>query len=365
MTTATFPTTIDALTPSWLTTALREQAGLGDASITAVRAEPIGQGVGILCQLARLHLTYDGVPANAPATLVAKIPTLEQQTRGLVAIFQFYGREVRFYQDLASRVSLAGPRCYYAAHDPTSNDFVLLLEDLGAARLGDQLASCTIADAELAIDELARLHARWWNAPELDALEWVPAADSEVNRAGLMLYPMAWPVWQQRFGGSVSERVVRAGEALGARCGEILARFVDGPRTLCHGDFRLDNLFFATQPGDPALRVIDWQIAIRGVGTYDVGYFITQSLTVEDRRAHEMELLRRYHAALVAGGVGDYSFDDLLEHYRWTALFCFAYPVMGGGLGDLSNERGAALATAMTERSAAAIEDWKADELLA
>ena len=35
-----------------------------------------------------------------------------------------------------------------------------------------------------------------------------------------------------------------------------------------------------------------------------------------------------------------------------------------GGLGDLSNERGLALAQAMTDRSVAAIQDWKADEFL-
>src|SRR5262249_12652812 len=136
MTTAAFPTTIDALTPSWLTIALREQAGLGDASVTAVRTEPIGQGVGILCQLARLHLTYDRAAADAPATVIAKIPTLEPQTRQMVALFQFYEREVHFYRELASRVSLPGPRCYYAAHDPAGNDFVLLIEDLGDARIG-------------------------------------------------------------------------------------------------------------------------------------------------------------------------------------------------------------------------------------
>jgi hypothetical protein len=364
MTTAAFPTTVDALTPSWLTMALREQAGLGDASVTAVRAEPIGQGVGILCQLARLHLTYDDSNVEAPATVIAKIPTLEPQTRQMVALFQFYEREVRFYRELAPRVSLPVARCYYAAHDPGSNDFVLLIEDLGDARIGDQLESCSIEDAERVIDELARLHAAWWNAPELEALDWVPDANSEVNRSGLMLYPMAWPMWKERFGEAVSERVIRAGEALGARYPEILDRLVAGPRTLCHGDCRLDNLFFATDPTHPALRAIDWQIAIRGVGTYDVGYFMTQSLSVDTRRAHEMALLRRYHAALVAGGVTDYGFDQLLEDYRWTALFCFAYPVMGGGLGNLSNERGMALGAAMTARSAAAIEDWKADELL-
>jgi hypothetical protein len=62
--------------------------------------------------------------------------------------------------------------------------------------------------------------------------------------------------------------------------------------------------------------------------------------------------------------VQGYSFDQCLEDYRWTLLFCFAYPVIGGTMGDLSNERGVALATAMMERSATAIMDWDAGKLL-
>jgi hypothetical protein len=113
------------------------------------------------------------------------------------------------------------------------------------------------------------------------------------------------------------------------------------------------------------LQVIDWQIAVRAVGTFDVGYFLTQSVEVPLRRAHELELLGLYYRTLLDGGVRGYSFGDLITDYRWTALFCLAYPVMGGGLADLGNERGVALARAMLQRSAAAIFDWQAGELLA
>ncbi|HZU75816.1 MAG TPA: phosphotransferase, partial [Dehalococcoidia bacterium] len=79
----------------------------------------------------------------------------------------------------------------------------------------------------------------------------------------------------------------------------------------------------------------------------------------------EMDWLQLYHGLLLEGGVAGYSFDQCLEDYRWTAMFCFAYPVMGGGLGDVANDRALALGRAMTERSITAILDWKAHELLA
>ncbi|HLZ69277.1 MAG TPA: phosphotransferase [Dehalococcoidia bacterium] len=364
MTTAALPRSIEALTPAFLTDALREGGVLPRGSVVAVASEPVGQGVGLLCQLARLSLTYDGAPAGVPATLIAKIPSGDEQTKGMANAFGFYAKEVRFYRELAARVSLPAPACWYSALEEASGDFVLLLEDLGAARLGDQLAGCTVEEAALLLRELAKVHAAWWNSPMLDEIDWVPDAGSPINKAGLTLYPLAWPAFVERFGAETPPELLAIGERLGQNVNAILDRFCAGPKTLCHGDYRADNFFFGARPGQPPLRVIDWQIAVRAVGTYDVGYFLTQSLDVPLRRAHELELLGLYHRTLREGGVQDYSFGDLISDYRWTALFCFAYPVMGGGLADLSNARGVALARAMMQRSAAAILDWQAGELL-
>jgi len=356
------PSTLTELTPAWLTEALRAAGYLDDAAVAAVQAEPVGEGVGILCQLARLTLTYDRPAPTAPASLVAKLPTANAQTRGMVALFRFYEREVRFYAEVAPLLDAVRiPRCFYHDFDPASGDFILLLEDLSACRLGDQLAGASVEEVRLAVAELAKLHAAWWNSPRLEGLGWVPVANDPVNKAGLALYPQAWPVCLERFGHALPEAMRRTGERLGACVGAILDRFMAAPRTICHGDYRLDNLFFG---GAAPLTVIDWQIAVRSVGTYDVGYFMSQSVDPNVRRAHELDILRMYHQMLVERGVQGYRFDDCLTDYRWTLLFCFCYPVMGGGLGDLSNERGYALATTIMERSTAAILDWDAGKLL-
>jgi hypothetical protein len=56
----------------------------------------------------------------------------------------------------------------------------------------------------------------------------------------------------------------------------------------------------------------------------DLGLFIVSSLSVADRRAAEMDLLARYHRALVAGGVGNYSLDDLIADYRRSLVWQLA-----------------------------------------
>lgn len=349
------------LTPEWLTAALRDAGHLGDASVVSARVEGVGQGVGVLCQLARIALAYDRPAPGAPARLVAKLPTTDPQTRGMVSLFRFYEREVRFYQELAPSVAVATPRCWAAALDAESGDFALLLDDLGGARAVDQLAGGSAADAALVVDEISALHAAWWGDPRLAELPWLPPVNSDVNRMGLGLYPTAWASFLDRFGDAVSPAARAYGERLGDRVLALLEAVADGPQTVCHGDLRLDNLFFgAARP----VTFIDWQIAGRAVGTYDVAYFVSQSLAPDVRRACERDLLARYHAALVAGGVRGYDFAQCEADYRRAVVFCFVYPVMAGGLGDLGNERGRALAIAMAERSAAALSDWNAPEVL-
>lgn len=364
MTAMALPAGPDLITPEWLTTALRERGYIADASVTSVETEPIGQGVGLLCQLARLTPVYDRDEPSAPRSMVVKLPTHDPQTRAMVNIFRFYEREVRFYRELAPEIGLKTAACYYGEVDGTTGDFALLLEDLATARLGDQLHGCAIDDAKLAIRELAAMHASWWNSPRLDTLAWMPESSDPINKAGVSLYPRAWPLFMVRIGDKLPAQMTAIGEKLGTQITGILDRFVEGPRTLCHGDYRLDNLFFQTTSAPAPLSVIDWQIAIKGVGTYDIGYFMSQSMDIEVRRKHEQDILKMYHELLCEGGVTGYTFDQLLSDYRWTLLFCFAYPVMGGGMGDLSNERGYALATTMMNRSAAAILDWNAGDLL-
>ena len=350
------------LTHEWLTEALCAGTQLGPVRVSAAEVELTGRGTGLLCQLARVTVAYEpGTPAG-PRTLVAKLAAEDADIRGMVGLFRFYEREVRFYEELASALSIAVPRCYWSDYDQGGGDFVLLLEDLGALRAADQLAPGSAHDARLVADLLVDLHARWWNDRSLDALPWLPPVDSEINKLGLGLYAQAWPSFLERLGHRLPQEALEVGERLGSRSMALLEELAYSPRTLCHGDVRLDNIFFGA--GDSRPILLDWQIAGRGVGTYDLAYFMSQSFDPEVRRASEREILARYHAGLLARGVRGYDFEQCLLDYRRSVLFGFVYPVIGGGLGDLANERGHALARVMAERSAAAILDWNAAELL-
>jgi hypothetical protein len=71
------PRTIAEISPAWLTQTLRKYGCITKATITAVNAQVIGQEVGFLDGLARLHLTYDHDEGGAPSSVVVKIPSGE------------------------------------------------------------------------------------------------------------------------------------------------------------------------------------------------------------------------------------------------------------------------------------------------
>lgn len=345
------------LTPEWLSSVLSTEDR--PVSISEVALEPIGVGIGIMSLLFRVTPTYS--EGEGPASLVAKIEPPYEQVRMIAAGYRFYETEVAMYRELSGELGLRPPELYYAAHDPDSDEFVILMEDLGHLRTCDQLDGCPIGDARAIVEHLARHHAHWWEDPRL--------SESYVPKFSAPPYPQfngqageqSWPIAFERFGDLMPERI----RALGSRWPEVgpplLEDIANHALTLCHGDVRLDNVFFHDDDAS-TVSIVDWAIASAATGTSDLGYFMSQSLTVEDRRAHEQELTQLYYDTLVENGVRDYTFEEFWLGYRRAILFCLAYPLQGGAV-ELVNDRAVALATSMLERSMSAILDLDADEV--
>src|SRR5581483_6134284 len=151
------PTTAEAVTAEWLTEALGPV--LGGASVTAVETTTVGTGQ--MGDSVRLTLAYDR-PAPLPSSLVAKLPASDPTSRATAAALRNYEIEVSFYRELAPHLPVRNPHCHVALHDPASDDFILVLEDMAPAQQGDQLAGCSVDRAAIAVAELPKLHAPRW-----------------------------------------------------------------------------------------------------------------------------------------------------------------------------------------------------------
>jgi Ser/Thr protein kinase RdoA (MazF antagonist) len=177
-------------------------------------------------------------------------------------------------------------------------------------------------------------------------------------------FAFGWPRFENELADIIPERVRSWGGRVGPSTRDILTRLCSGPQVIAHADFRLENMFFAAKPSHPPFAIVDWQSITKTSPGQDLAYYLTQSVRLETRRTHERELLRRYLDGMRASGVRDYSWDQLWHDYRLGALYLLDYAVTIAATLDLGNERGAAIARALSQRSCTALDDLECHELL-
>ncbi len=348
--TAEVPSSIEGLTPQWLTAAL-------GAAVTDVRVERIAEDSGFSSLLYRVHLTGD---EGVPPTLIAKLPA-QSEARGAMEMLGGYRRELAFYREVAGHAPMDTPHVYTARMVDGTADFVLLLEDLQSWDNADHLAGLSMDRARVCIDALAGLHA--WSAESANAaaLESFPSIDTPIARD--LLVPAFGPGWQiflEKTSAPVPAAVAEFAERFAGGAAVALEALTERP-VLLHGDIRADNMFF---DGD-RLKVVDFQFAARGAGAADIAYLVSQGLPTEVRRGYDAELVREYLARLSAHGLTDYSFDDAWRHYRFAVAYLMVLPVITLIGWDTMPERSRALCMKLTERAVATIDDTDALEVFA
>lgn len=337
------PRLLEDVTATWLAEAL-------DVRIDSIEVQTIAAGEGFMGQLARVRIESAG--EAAPASVIVKLPTADPGGHMIGQMMRVWEREHHFYRELAPLMGIRVPAALVNIADPPC----LVLEDLSPAVAGDHVAGATLDQAERAVDTLAQFHAAWFEQPLLQELSWMPGLDDpQILTIGPM-FEVGWPMFLERFGESLPERCLRWCEQFVGGIPQWIAGHIDEPTTLVHGDYRLDNLFFAD---DGSVAVIDWQLAMRAPGQTDLVYFCANNLTVEMRREYDRVLIERYVAELHRLGVprDAVTVSSVWQGYLEGLMF---YGVSFGAsllTIDPSNERGAALFEALVYRTFTALDD--------
>jgi aminoglycoside/choline kinase family phosphotransferase len=292
--------------------------------------------------------------------VVVKFPAGQPEVRRAGVREMVYDREIEFYSSLAPVLDVRAPRCLHIARGPESGEFALVLEDLGPAVGGDQIAGCGPDRAEAVMDAAAGLHAPMWGRAGLEDEGWNirPAYLPRVEAS----YPGLFEAFSRQFGGRLAADDLAIGEVFAP----VVGRWFAGqprPWTLVHGDFRLDNMLFDIRGGAEPVGVLDWQTIMPGPGVADVSYFLGGCLPVADRRAHEQRLLRRYHQGLLDRGVTGYPYGRCEQDYRYTAFLGYFMASYAPMLVPRT-ERGDEMFAVWLERTATQIRDLDAMDLL-
>ena len=329
----------DDVTSDWLSSVLGGEVG-------PVTAERIGDGhIGV-----NVRIAMPDAEPTLPRSVVVKLPATDDASLTTAAMLRHYERETRFYLELASTVDMRVPACLYGDWTAETNAFVLVLEDMAPAAQGDQLTGCTLAQARDAVRELAKLHGPRWDDPTLYDVDWIDHDRSDDPEAGSGL-AMMWQMFFPGFAGTYRSHLSAEEFELAERFGSVIGTWRagrSGPKTITHGDYRLDNMLFATAEGGPPVTVVDWQTPAHGSPITDLSYFIGAGLLPPERRRHERELVAVYLEALGTYGV---VLDEawVWEQYRRDAFAGLTVAAMASQIVTL-NDRSEAMFGAMAQR---------------
>ncbi len=333
------PSKLADITDTWLASVL--------GTWSRIEVEDLGAGVGLLGSVARVHRLGASL---GPSSVIVKLPSVEPANRAIVRAFGYDVRETGFYRELAPGVDVPAPRCLAAVEG--ADGPVLVLEDLAGHERPDQLRGADAAQALRVAGLAARIHAAYWEDTRLTAA-WLPGPDDPRIAGYGGLFAQCWETAAAVVAASHEER--QAAQAAITRFDGVVRRFAQAPRTLVHGDLRLDNVLLGTGPEEDA--AVDWQLAARGRGAYDLAFFASGSLEPELRRDVERDLVARWHAGLVAAGVRSYGAEDAWLDYRLGLVQNLPNPVTAIVAVRPGNQRGRALLEVNLRRALGAVRD--------
>jgi hypothetical protein len=350
-----------------LNSLLQSIPGIEGAAVIDVRQERLSGPKNFNANLYRLFLTFDRPAPAAPQRLIAKLPTSSTELNERAAVFQPGSRENWFYRFGATRSPINVPRCYYNGIDAATGQSILLLEDLAPAPSGNQLAGATLPEARLALESLSRLHARWWekaDSVEIQELTHL-LKDTWSYEQNLVqqLYDTAWPRFLLQSPDLVPDEVRQFGAAIVGNMRAVDVLLDHAPKTLAHGDYRLENIHFGLRQGKAACWVIDWEDVFFGSGMVDVSWFLGGCLP-EAQSGHEVELLQIYYLALIDEGVAAYSWDQCYDEYRRAMCGNFVQGVLSATLNEGATDYDRSLARVIGERFIAAVQRLRLPELM-
>jgi hypothetical protein len=320
------PWCAEAITPEWITAVMAAQVPGARALEVSASGGHAGSSV-----RREVHVRWNeaGEAAGLATRLFAKTtPTLlTRLSSGMAA-----AGEGRFFRELRGELAIEAPVLVHSAYDRASARSIHLFEDLAATR---GAAFCrrdtkiSRAQAEQIIDTLAALHGSYHGSPRFETdLRWVTTYEAFFRtgeKNGI----------REGHDRAMIEAADVIPPAVLARKGEVwpaavrsLALHECEPRTLLHSDVHLGN-WYVTRDG--RMGLCDWALVCKGHWARDVSYALTTTLAIEDRRAWERELLRRYLERLREHGGARIDSDTAWDRYRamtfaallmWTPTLC-------------------------------------------
>jgi aminoglycoside phosphotransferase (APT) family kinase protein len=311
-----------AITPEWLTAVLCGK--IPGAIVTHVEVKPASAGTHERHQLI-VSYNEEGRRAGLPVSIFTK--SLPSVVTRMIGGFNGTARvEGNFYTQLRPALRIEAPLCYHSAYDRRTFAAIHLLEDMIATKSAtfcNHKTSVSRAMADDMIDLLASLHSRFYGDPTLaERYRWLAS------------YPRWFTIGAEKMS---TEHYTRKAFDAAAHVipADVLARrdevwpatmralgvHESEPQGLIHSDVHIGNWYLT---GAGKMGLCDWQCLSRGHWSRDFAYAVTASLTPDDRRNWERDLLARYIERFAEQTGVRPDFDRSFLNYRQQILHALA-----------------------------------------
>ena len=235
--------------------------------------------------------------------------------------------EARFYYYLAEHMQVPTAKCYYADWDSDgSGEGLIVLEDLvdRGGRFGNSTQHPGVDGVATALSGIARLHAGLWGDPILGRQAWLQTSmrtPVDCDQVRIMWKWIQENLKDPNFRAIAPRHYlddVRRVERAFDRLGEYERAF-EAPYCVILGDCHQGNSYILP---DGERLWLDWQLVRRGRPWRDLTYFMVGSLTVEERRQHQRDLIAHYRKELVSSGATQVlGLDEIWEQYRRWIMY--------------------------------------------
>jgi len=323
------PCTPYAVTPEWLTAVLCGK--VPGAVVTHVEVKAASAGTHERHQL-KVSYNEEGRRAGLPVSIFTK--SLPSIVTRMIGGFNGTARvEGSFFTQIRPQLEIEAPLCYHSAYDRRTFAAIHLLEDLVATKSAtfcNHRTYVTRAMADDMIDLLAALHGRFYGDPTLaERYRWLAS------------YPRWFTIGAAKMGTEyytrkafdaaahvIPEEVMARRDDVWPATMRALALHDSEPQGLIHSDVHIGNWY---RTGAGQMGLCDWQCLSRGHWSRDFAYAVTASLTPDNRRSWEHELLARYVERFAEKTGVKPDFDLSFLRYRqqivhalamWTITLC-------------------------------------------
>jgi hypothetical protein len=311
------PCSVAEVTTAWLTQVLG--TGFPDIAVRQVDVVEVLHGTATKVRIRVDH----NLGSRLPAELCLKAGLEEHSD--MMAATGIYANEALFFRDITDVVGAPAPRWWWADADTGTGRGAVVMEDLARPRIRfcRSTEPLTVDETEAALAALARFHAARFGRDIPQEWPWLRLSVTEPSPSAAYFRTLGPEVIAAELAkpqrGAVVPVELHDPSRIVAGFWAWVATNHEGPHCLLHGDAHIGNIYVdAVGP-----RFCDWQTIRYGRPTFDVAYLVGSTLTVEDRRAAERDLLKAYRERLEAAGCKAPDEDQLWFDYRRDMTYGF------------------------------------------